>query len=248
MWVFLHFVLFISKIIDLNVKHFFWHVHQEYFSFLRLKEIWICILYMWEVILLVWPLVIALAAGVWLWKCYPIADDCVIKTPGRTSMTFQSLPVCKSSLIHPPTCRAGCALGCSHAAELCASGWEVRCSLSSPWPALKLQLLPLFLPELGGRYPWASRLFIPDPGHHSSLVPAHSCVPASPSSAVTLLRAQVLLCPSCSGAMGADPMLVRSLSCWPCCHTWLLASFLCREASWQARWPPVRIFIPPIFF
>lgn len=132
MWVFLHFVLFISKIIDLNVKHFFWHVHQEYFSFLRLKEIWICILYMWEVILLVWPLVIALAAGVWLWKCYPIADDCVIKTPGRTSMTFQSLPVCKSSLIHPPTCRAGCGLGCSHAAmqQSCvqvAERWDAPC-------------------------------------------------------------------------------------------------------------------------
>lgn len=89
MWVFLH----LSKIIELNVKLFLTDVHWEYFLFLRWQEIWICILYTWEMIPLVWPLEIALVSGLSLWKRYCMVDDRVIKTPRRNSITFQSLPM-----------------------------------------------------------------------------------------------------------------------------------------------------------
>lgn len=149
---------------------------------------------MWEIILLVWPLVIALVSGLSLWKFYPIADDCVIKAPRRNSITFQSPPLCKSSLLCPSTCRACCGMGsnlvqpCSHAAmqpcswAVCKWLREARSSLSSPWPALNLQLLLLVLPELGGRiflslpllhsWPWPP----PQPSFCSPLSP-YPCQP-----------------------------------------------------------------------
>lgn len=154
---------------------------------------------MWEVILLVWPLVIALAAGVWLWKCYPIADDCVIKTPGRTSMTFQSLPVCKSSLIHPPTCRAGCGLGCSHAAMQPCS--RAVCK----W--LRGEMLPVFTLTCSEAAALALVLAWAGWQVSLSLPPLHSWPwpPLQPSSSSFLCPCQPIL--SCDPAQGSGPAL-----------------------------------------
>lgn len=190
--------------------------------------------------LVVWPFVIALVSGLSLWKCYLVVYDHMTKTPRSNSITLESLPVCRSPLTYTllgawPGLGSSLVQLRSHEAELSPSCWE---RWGPPWlcsgPALKLQLSPLVSPEPDGRYPWASCLPIPDPDHHPwadtpallQPIPVPMSLPSHPGAVKPALA---LLCPPCLGTVGPVPTLVRSLPCWQCCRTWLLAHLPCRS-------------------